>query len=333
MSDGVLEVAQKYLKRVTNGGGNEIMATCPFHQSDNPRGYSVTLSMNLSTGLFICHSCKTKGNLRQFLHMMGVPRASVDKQYGVVLEELSSKASERLLQKQDPRKPKMPTDDPLPESILGLFDKCPIDLLNEGFEEDTLRKFDVGFDDKHMRITYPLRDLAGRLVGISGRSVTGAPSKYKVYSTEWQAFGLPPRTINKSALIWNYDRVYPEVYFSLNEPVVLVEGFKGVMWLHQAGIKTALALLTSNLSDAQQWLLEHLGGVVYIMLDNDAAGTKGTQQVAERLSQSLQVKIATYNKEAAQPTDLSPEEVVKAVDNAQDYFYWAHKRRTENGFR
>jgi DNA primase len=174
-----------------------------------------------------------------------------------------------------------------------------------------------------MRITFPLRDMAGRLMGISGRTVNNGYPRFKVYDKEYEEWGLPMRKISMGEILWNIDRVYPSVYFGKDIPLVVVEGFKACMWVHQAGIKNVVALCGSYLKEGQQWLLEHLGGVVYVMLDNDDSGQSGAQQVGAALSQSLKTRIVSFRSSAKQPTDLDPQEVVQAINQAEEYYAWA----------
>jgi DNA primase len=320
----IMDLAQRYLDKVKSSGSGELTAVCPFHtKADGSPERNPSFYMSTTSGLFFCHSCKAKGNLRHFLKAMGVSTPALRTQYGHLLDAAAKEAPSKT----DPtRKRVVTTEEPLPESLLGIFDKCPLDLIKEGFTEETLQEFDVGFDEQHMRITFPLRDLAGRLVGISGRTVVGNPRRYKIYDSEYKAWGLPMRQVPKMGeILWNADRIYPEVYFGRDVPLVVVEGFKACMWLHQAGIKNVVALCGSYLKEGQQWLLEHLGGLVYIMLDNGDAGATGAQQCGAALSKSLKTRMVFFRESANQPTDLGQEEIVEALGKADDYYLWAMK--------
>jgi DNA primase len=326
--EDVLSIAQRFLNRVKRQGNDNIMATCPFHTLGER--ITTTLTMSLTRGVYFCFSCKERGNLFTFLQKMGVSRTALDSQFKYVLEDCVSyeKAAEDEERAHNPLRPNVVELDPLPEALLGLFDYCPLDLLAAGFTEDTLREFDVGFDSQHMRFTYPLRDLWGRLMGISGRDVDPPPwktNRYKVYDYEYEAFNLPKRLpLNKSSVLWNGHRVYPAVFFSRDEYVVVVEGFKAAMWVKQAGFPNVVALLGSYASWEQRWMLERMGAPVYLMLDNNKAGWDGVQQMAPLLAQSLPVKICEYNTE--QPDQLGREEVDESLCNAQDYFLWSLRK-------
>jgi DNA primase len=322
VNERVQEIAKQYLSRVKPSGSENIMAICPFHRkSDGSFERHGSFAMNTENGLWFCHSCKESGNLMSFLQRMGVSPIVVERTYRPLIEHLARNA---------PKPPvktvaKLLTDNPLDESLLGIFDKCPTDLVNEGFSEDVLQEFKIGFDEAHMRITFPLRDLAGTLMGISGRAVIDDDfPRYKVYDTEYEAWGLQARLRpEKSLILWNAHTVYPKALFGGLNYLVVVEGFKACMWLHQAGIRDVVALLGSYMSDQQQWALERIGVPVYLMMDNDDAGLKGREYISKILSKSMNVSIVEF--EGKQPTDITPEAARQALSSAQGYYLWAIK--------
>jgi hypothetical protein len=328
--EDVLALATRHLHGVRRAGNQNVMAFCPFHANHHTPAFC----LSLVSGLWICFSCKRTGNLEQLLRELGVPGSTIHTQYRYVIEEAAQHRSPRF----DPLRPQIISEEPLPEGFLGLFDLCPIALLDEGFSPDVLQSFDVGFDQVHHRITYPLRDLRGSLVGISGRSVIGDDSRYKVYDTEYKHWQLPPRDAQKdksAAVLCNGHRIYKEVFNRTNASIVLVEGFKACMWLTQLGVENVVALMGSYMSDRQRWLLERLGAAVYIMLDNDEAGQRATYRftdprgryhpgIPEQLSSSLPVRIAAYDKR--QPSDLAQDEAIEALRQAKDYHLWAATR-------
>lgn len=329
----ILSVAQQYLHRVKKTGNQNVMAVCPFHTKNGAPEKDPSFCLSLTSGLWICFSCKASGNLERLLHDVGVPGAVIHTQYRYVIEEAAQHRQPRF----DPLRPQILGEDILPDSFLGLFDMCPLALIEEGFDPNTLAGFDVGFDEVHHRITYPLRDLKGNLVGISGRTVIGEGSRYKVYDGEYERWQLPRRDAQKdkrAALLWNAHRIYKEVFNRNDAAIVLVEGFKACMWLVQHGIVNTTALMGSYMSEGQRWLLERMGATVYIMLDNDEAGQKAlcgyeaqdgrfVIGIAEKLSRSLPVRVVQYTEQKQQPSDLVQVEVITALQEAQDYHLWA----------
>jgi len=322
----IRDLTRQYLRKVKPSGPENVMAVCPFHmKADGSEEKSPSFAMSLTTGLWFCHSCQARGNLFTFLRDVGNSREYIERRY----QPLINAAKSNLPPPKDPLRLDVFSNTPLPEGLLGIFENCPLALLDAGFDESTLKSFDVGFDDAHMRITYPLRDLGGALVGVSGGTVQNALPKYKIYDKEYPTWGLPERiNWNKASVLWNAHAVYPETYFQTAPgPVAVVEGFKACMWVWQAGIRNVVALLGNYLSYEQQWILERMGAPVYLFLDNNGPGRKGQLKAAEKLRYSTRVHMVEYperllEEEDAQPDSCTPEEVIEQVRNASDYFAW-----------
>jgi len=347
--DEVLAIASKYLKKISRVGGDNISALCPFHAKPGGREERhPSFSMSLSKGVWHCFTCHESGTFQSFLTNVGVSKVVIAHQYGEIFEILKKNYTPAF----DPIRPKVNSEDPLPESLLGSFDQCPLYLVDPlysayldpddpgVFDEEVIRQYDIGFDDIHERITFPLRDLMGNLVGISGRTVTGAYPRYKVYDREYLDLGYPARSqTQKGAILWNAHRVYPGLFMgSPQQYVVVVEGFRGCLWAIQCGIKNTVALLGSNLSRRQQWILERMGCKVYLMLDNDEAGQKalcgwvdeeGRKRpgMAEVLNKTLDVSVISYT--GKQPTMLTQEALVQAVASADQYYAWVARKKKE----
>lgn len=322
MNTSIADIAREYLKRVKPSGNTDIMALCPFHtKSDGREEKHPSFSMNVYSGLWYCHSCHCRGNLYTFLRDLGLPRADIEFRYKSVLEEAEKYAPA----KPDPLNRIEPVQGlTLEESFLGLFDFCPQLLVDEGFDQAVLRKFDVGFDERHMRITFPLRDLQGRLVGISGRSVNGASPRYKVYDWEYKDFGLAERKTEKRALLYNAHSILPQFAFETDPSsryVVVTEGFKSVLRVAQAGINNVTGLLGSYMSNEQQWVLERLGCPILLMLDNNEAGRKGQLDAGKRLLKSCP-RVYVIDYAADQPSDLRLEAIPDALLGAVPFATW-----------
>jgi DNA primase len=317
--DAVMQICQKFLHKVKRSGPENIMALCPFHDNKNTPSFT----MSLTKGLFYCFSCHERGTLMTFLRNVGVSRAAIGVHYKFVLEEVERYRPKAV----DPLRPTEFKNEEIPEALLGLFDKCPVSLIEEdGFDEEMLQRLDIGFDDQHMRITFPLRDLDGKLVGISGRSVTDDYPKYKVYDKEFEDFDLPKHKTYRSQLLWNGHMVYPEAFFTNGNFVVGVEGFKACMRFLQAGVPNTLAILGSFMSSIQRQQIERMASEFYIMLDGNDAGMRGTVIAGMRMG--IPVRVCPYltDKEPGpkglQPSDLEPDELLLALSEAKDFYRW-----------
>jgi len=308
----VKQTVYAHLSKVRHAGPDNLVAVCPFHDDSHP-----SFAIDIHTGLWLCYACGEKGNFRSFLSKLGMSRDEIKFHYGKTLDELKENAPPPP----DPSRPGVVMDSNrrVPEELLGIFHRCPRSLLAEGFTRGTLQSFEVGVDREHNRITFPLRDLEGHLVGISGRAVQKTEAiRYKVYKEEYKKWELPTYETDKNCLLWNAHRVLPSVFHSELPRIVIVEGFKACMWLTQAGIPNVVALMTKSMSWEQQWILEKMEGVYILMLDNDDAGIDGYVKISHDLSKySPHVKIVEYNYN--QPTDVPLVELPGLVEAAVSY--------------
>jgi DNA primase len=294
-------------------GGDNVSIRCPFHDDNDP-----SFCMNVSNGLFICYGCDVTGNFRTFLTMLGHTPEQIKHHYGVTLQNLANNAPPP----KDLSRPEvvMEVNRHIDNELLGLFHFCPEALLEEGFTQETLKSFYIGVDKHHNRITFPLRDVDGNLVGISGRAMLiGQEPRYKVYKEEYKTWGLPPYETDKSNLLWNVHTMFHRLCEEDGRPpIVIVEGFKAVMWLTQAGIPNVVGLMTKRMSKTQEWILQKMGGEFIVMLDNDHAGVQGTIKVTETFySTGAKLKVVLYD--GKQPTDVPLSELPELIDSAPTY--------------
>ncbi len=307
-------------------GNGEIKAKCPFHRKEDgsmERGPSFYVS--LEKGVYFCFSCQSAGNMRGLFEYLSSPTDNLIIKHDVLLGQLQSQAP--AVNKTDPTKPKVLTSlvEPLPERVLGFFDQCPVSLVDDDFfEEEVLEHFGVGYDATHKRITYPLRDLAGNLIAISGRLDSGRGPRYKVYTDEYKAFDLPERPHpEKGMLMWNAHAVYTASLFQrLETPVYVVEGFKALMRVWSAGLHNVVALMGCHLTEHHEWILQRIGAPVCLMLDQNEAGIRATHTIGRILQKSLpRVLVATYPGE--QPSDCHELELVESSKTAELYSIWS----------
>lgn len=312
---------EKHLNRVRQSGAANVVALCPFHDDHSP-----SFAMNVTNGLYICYSCGASGNFRAFLKNIGYTPHEISTSFGLTLQHIKNNAPPPP----DPTKPEvvMDVNRHIPTELLGIFQKgdqerraaiaaCTDDTGLTDFSDEILTEFGIGIDTLHRRITFPIRDLAGNLVGISGRAMAGQEPRYKVYDDEYRKWELPPYNTDKAKCLWNAAAVKPTIRTG-QEPVVVVEGFKGAMWLRQAGVPRVVALMTKSMSWEQCWILKKMTSHHILMLDNDKAGIEGTINVSAELAKSSPfLRVVEYD--GLQPTDIPLEDVVGVVANATAY--------------
>lgn len=330
----VKRIAAKHLQNVKDATEDNLRARCPFHDS---KSSSRSLALNKKTGLWLCFSCGERGSLITLLRRLKVHTRIIDN----VAKKMESQRQLSPLVRRKLELNTRPKTVVLPEYILAAWHTCPERLLDEGFDMDVLDDHEVGYDSVRDRITFPIRDHLGRLVAVSGRAYEdGVNPRYKVYDARppdpqknlsaGELYGIVEdyKPANRRHL-YGFHMVYPRRFFARGNlpPILIVEGYKGRIWVHQCGYEDVVAVQGSSISSFQAITLTRVRGPYYVMLDNepgkaypDDKGRCASLKIADRLSRSGSVRICQYTEDKAvgtSPDDLSPDEIDHMVDNAR----------------
>lgn len=332
--------AEPKLQATANYAGNHVKIQCPFHGGGDER--TPSCSVSLEKPVFFCHGCHTSGHISYLMKHLGMAPALIKQvlknagmnRSGHTHPKGRSRIAVRLFENRyNPFRGRFVLD----EDLLDDYRLAPKVLLRAGFEKATLRHFEVGFDKQNLRITFPIRNVFGELVGISGRTVVeGEEPKYRVYDRElhYRTDYCVPEDYTmesvKDSVLWHGHVIRPFFYHDQDESLVITEGFKACMWCWQSGYKTTAALMGSYLSEMHAELLFTSVGYAVLFLDNDDAGVLGTLDAGWKLlGKGINVRVAVYPDGCMQPDDLIPEEVQAAVSGAIPFYEW----RSENGRR
>jgi len=128
----------------------------------------------------------------------------------------------------------------------------------------------------------PIHNVKGELVAYAGRWPGEPPEGTDKYK-------LPPN-FNKLSEVFNLDRAIKE---PADKPLVIVEGFFGVIKLHQLGWRKTVALMGWFMSPTQEELIRQHAKAshIIVMLDENEAGQEAREKIAGRLSKSFSAKI------------------------------------------
>lgn len=158
-------------------------------------------------------------------------------------------------------------------------------LTKKGYDEKTLVEIglvnSVGgkfYDMFSRRITFPLWDKDGNIVGFSARVYRGEKdvSKY-MNSRESKIF-------KKGETLYNYHNAKDVA--KREKKIILVEGFMDAIRLASSGIKNVVALQGTAMTKDQIELLKKLRVEVVLCLDNDNAGLIATLNNGEELEKN-----------------------------------------------
>jgi len=127
------------------------------------------------------------------------------------------------------------------------------------------------------RITFPISDRRGRIVGFGARALGDDNPKY-LNSPETEIF-------NKRDLLYGFPQVLEAV--RKERAVLIVEGYTDVLMLYQSGIKNAVATLGTATTPAHLRTLSGYADRIYLLFDPDEAGEKATQKVRSAAREAI----------------------------------------------
>ncbi|MDW8481360.1 MAG: DNA primase [Meiothermus sp.] len=272
---------------------------CPFHQEKTPSFY-----VNEAKGLCYCFGCKAGGDIFAFLQRIeGL-------EFREALERLAQEVGVELPRRGGPpsaRKEALQVLELAQTYFQSHLEGAPLDYLQaRGLTQASIERFALGyappawdgllkhlhrhgvsprealeagvlveregrlFDRFRNRITFPILDPLGRIVGFTARALSPEDHPKYLNSPETALF-------KKSLLLY----AYPQARQSIRERqrAVVVEGLFDAIALHQMGFTEAVAVLGSSLSPEQAHLLRRAEAAeLYLAFDADEAGRRATLQ-------------------------------------------------------
>jgi DNA primase len=169
------------------------------------------------------------------------------------------------------------------------------------------------YDRFRSRITFPIRDQRGRVLGFGARALSADSQPKYLNSPEGELY-------RKSHTLYGIDQARGPI--AKARRAILVEGYTDVLALQQAGVEEAVAIMGTALTPEQLSMLAGLTDSLVLALDADSAGADAmirAQKVAG--GKNLELKVAAM-PEGEDPADMlkdgSVERFMKLVDEAID---------------
>jgi len=154
------------------------------------------------------------------------------------------------------------------------------------------------------RIIFPIKSIAGRIVGFGGRIVDSTKKLAKYINSP------ESKIYNKSKTLYG---IYESKQFIVKDDTcLLVEGYMDVIQLHEHGIKNVLASSGTSLTKDQIILIKRLTSNIILLFDGDQAGLAASlRSIDIILEEGLNVKICSF------PDGEDPDSFVKK--NKKDF--------------
>ena len=173
------------------------------------------------------------------------------------------------------------------------------ELLAAGLIKEADGKPGTYYDRFRNRLMFPIHDVAGRVVGFTGRALAADDLAKYLNSPETDLY-------HKSEILFGMDAAKDAI--RTRGFAMLVEGQMDVLHAHQAGFQNAIALSGTALTERHLGLLKRFSENLMLILDADLAGFKATaRSAALALQQGLRVKAARL-PEGKDPADLISED-------------------------
>ena len=277
--EATFEVAQR--------SGDEYTCVCLWCRGSK-------LYANGVKGLYVCFSCHAKGRLDDL---------------GVLPQQTTAGLRERLARMAQPK----PEQVYYPDGWLKQFDTPTTYWTDDrGLPAATVKQFGLGYDPFSSRVTLPLRDVRGRVLGVTYRRLDDGRPKY-----------LHPKGFPIGR------HLYGAWLLTDQQQVAVVEGQVDAIrcWSERV---PAVSLMGSRITKDQIKVLQRADiNTVVLMLDNDSAGMHGTLAIHEALKGSgIRVRVGWYRNYWAgvkDPDGLKGDRLRKMYHSGCTVTEWAQK--------
>lgn len=308
-SANIVDIIGEYIP--LNQNGKNYVCVCPFHNDHSP-----SMSISKEKQIYKCFSCGATGNVFTFVQnyenvnfiqavsivagKIGIslteeitPQLSYKHKTEYEIMDIALKFYQNNLKTTlgDEAKKYLKTrklnEDAIKEFGIGLsLDKSDTLynlLLKKNY--DIKKLADIGlisiskngvYDFFTKRITFPLWDKDGHVVGFSARIYRGEKDTSKYINSKESII------FKKGETLYNYH--IAKEYAKKEKAIIVVEGFMDAIRLSVNGVKNVVALQGTALTKDQIELLKRVRVKVILCLDNDNAGELATLNNAELLN-------------------------------------------------
>lgn len=205
-------------------------------------------------------------------------------------------------------------------------------LTRKGFTKKELADAGLtnrfGGDMFRGRMTVPLMDPSGQVIGFTGRILTDDPNAPKYLNTSQTLI------YDKGRHVFGLSQAKEAI--RTGDFAVIVEGNMDVVSSHQAGVKAVVATAGTAMTEHHLRALRRLTGTIKLAFDGDKAGIAATERAIPIASQvGVDLSIITLPRGAKDPDDLIQESVAlwqRAIDTAipaMDWILDQYKKRED----
>jgi len=277
--------------------GDELRAPCPYHDDKDP-----SFSVNLPTGMYKCfvQGCKLfdGGNIYQFLSI--VTQITLQEASDIINSENEEVSPEPVKKKPSANKRFPYTQDDIDERMHAILDNpTMIDFLKKEmlWTEDTIRKFEIGFDTTTQRYWIPIKE------------------NDKIFNIRRYSPSKDPKVISVTG--FGTTRLFPADNLEGDE-IYIMEGEKDCILANQLGLNAITLTGGAGGAIQSEWKKYFMDKLVFVCYDVDQAGREGSQKIAGTLvhvAKALKVVVLPLKE----PKGADFTDYIKAGHTVQDF--------------
>ena len=338
--------------------GKNYKCICPFHNDHHP-----SMSINVERNIYKCFTCGAGGGPITFVSKYkNIPYFEALKEV-VKICKIDLPSDIKLTERTDEKFEKYKQEYSALKELGDFYslslstsegEKCINYLTSRGIDKDIIQDFSLGYapadsslsvkalskrnyslsvlqqagilsESKNLdrfsdRLTIPLKDEHGRIIAFASRVLDSITKEQKYIN-------YPETNIFiKRDYLFNLNQA--DLYLKKEKCLYVVEGYMDVIALYKAGIKNAVALMTSNITPQQILILKKKAVEIRMLLDSDDAGQKGIERsLLPMLKENINVKVVVRFDRDNEGKD--PDEVISK--KGKDYLL-AKIKKTINPF-
>ncbi len=169
------------------------------------------------------------------------------------------------------------------------------ELLAVGLVQRSSRRPGQVYDRFRARIMFPSADARGRILGFGARAMRENQQPKYLNTSDGEIY-------HKRRQLFGIDRARQPA--ARAGRVILVEGYTDVLALHQAGLRNAVGVMGTSLTEEQVGELERIARVLELCLDADNAGQEAMIRAARMVEgRKLELRVVPLTP-GADPAEL-----------------------------
>ena len=200
------------------------------------------------------------------------------------------------------------------ETVLNNFQSCYCTrFLRDRISFEAHDKFDIGYDIETQRITIPIRNVVGEIIGVKGRA------NWEISDDESKYYYILPCPM--STTLYGYCQNYEHL---VQNDILVFEAEKSVLQCYSYGIKNCVSLGSNSLSETQCRLLMELSPKRIILMLDKGLPFDNTFSNANKLQKYLKMSDTTiwwwnWNgsslPDKSSPSDYGKETLINIINN------------------